>query len=268
MVCRSNPGRASSFFFFFHSLSILFPYQYTTAPSTLPQLPHVMGLLGRLYGCLTSLHPRKIYRRLRRLTDRKLLILCNCFILLCSLYQTICGFAIVLAFTYDFGRVMQGLGKQEERTTGISTYLTQAIIGIYMLITSIIGLHSSRKVDIRLLIAYYWMTLIGIGPLFLFSIACINFKDVLRGWIDHRWDTSEFVLMRKFFCDEGTSDRECTVPMNGGHEFADEAAWCQNHYEQSNCEQIREVSDCAPLISWTVPNSTHFFLFLFNISPT
>jgi len=28
-------------------------------------------------------------------------------------------------FTYDFGKVVEGLGMQEERTTGVSTYLLQ-----------------------------------------------------------------------------------------------------------------------------------------------
>jgi len=184
---------------------------------------------------------------LRRLTDRKLLITCNVLILISSLYYTACGVVIVGLFTYDFGKVVEGLGMKEERTTGLSTYLTQAVIGIYTLITSIIGLHSSRKVDIRLLILYYWMSLIAIGPLFLFSIACVDFKNVLRGWIDHRWATSEFVWMRQFFCEEGTGDAECTVPANGGHLFPDEAAWCEAKYQKSNCGEIREAAEQVSL---------------------
>ena len=150
-----------------------------------------MGLCGRLYGLLSPLHPANCHRRLRRLTDRRLLIISNVLIFFSAVYHTTAGTVIVALFTYDLKEVVEGLGMQEERTTGVSTYLLQATIGIYLLVTSSIGLHSSRKVDIRLLIGYYWLALVAIPFLFLFSVACVDFKDVLRGWIDHRWDTRE-----------------------------------------------------------------------------
>lgn len=109
---------------------------------------------------------------------------------------------------------------------------------------AVCGLHSARKVDIRLLIVYYWMALVAVGPLFLFGIACIDLKEVLRGWIDHRWNTQEFGWMRQFCCEEGTWDTKCTVPVNGGIEEDSEASWCATHYEgDSDCGAIREAAE-------------------------
>jgi hypothetical protein len=40
----------------------------------------------------------------------------------------------------------------------------------------------------QMLIWYYWLSLVAIPLLFLFSVISLDFKDLLEGWISHRWD--------------------------------------------------------------------------------
>jgi hypothetical protein len=48
-----------------------------------------------------------------------------------------------------------------------------------------------------MLIVYYWLTLVAVPLLFLFSVASLDFKDLLEGWISHRWHTEGFEFLRK-----------------------------------------------------------------------
>ena len=70
-------------------------------------------------------------------------------------------------------------------------YVIQAVVGGYLVIISILGISAARKVNIVWLIRYYWLSLIAIPMLFLFSVVVLDFKDVLQGWISHRWDRVE-----------------------------------------------------------------------------
>jgi hypothetical protein len=53
------------------------------------------------------------------------------------------------------------------------------------------------QVNIQMLIVYYWLTLVAVPLLFLFSVASLDFKDLLEGWISHRWHTEGFEFLRK-----------------------------------------------------------------------
>ena len=46
---------------------------------------------------------------------------------------------------------------------------------------------------------------------------------------------------RKQFCEKGTSDKECIVPIFGGSDFNNETEWCLfNHNKTDACTEIRD----------------------------
>mmetsp|Transcript_3646 Transcript_3646/g.6905 ORF Transcript_3646/g.6905 Transcript_3646/m.6905 type:complete len:436 (-) Transcript_3646:33-1340(-) len=206
-----------------------------------------MGLLGDVVGCWNRFGFGRIKTKLRRLTDRQYLITNNFLVFLCSVYQCVCGVGIVVAFNHNF-RSSGSSGSVEERSAGTMMYVIQAVVGGYLVIISILGISAARKVNIVWLIRYYWLSLIAIPMLFLFSVVVLDFKDVLQGWISHRWDRVEFDFLRKYFCDddengESTWDTKCEAPINGGLQYDTTDDWCLASYGATDCSEVREKAE-------------------------
>jgi len=117
--------------------------------------------------------------------------------------------------------------------------MAQAIIGAYLTIISIMGIRAAHKVNIQMLIWYYWLSLVAVPLLFLFSVISLDFKDLLEGWISHRWDRVEFDFLRRYFCEPETWDNKCTAPIKGGAGYDTTEEWCISEYNAKDCEAVR-----------------------------
>ncbi|GMI27916.1 hypothetical protein TrCOL_g6622 [Triparma columacea] len=204
-----------------------------------------MGLLGCIVGCCNSLGVGRLKTKFRSLTDRQYLITNNVFVLVCSLYQCVVGLGIVLAFNHNFRKSSgsAGISNVEERNAGTQSYMAQCIIGGYLTIISIMGIRAAHKVNIQMLIWYYWLSLVAIPLLFLFSVISLDFKDLLEGWISHRWDRVEFDFLRRYFCEPDTWDNKCTAPIKGGPGYDTTEEWCISEYNAKDCKAVRDAAE-------------------------
>jgi hypothetical protein len=207
-----------------------------------------MGVLGQLISCWRVVTCSSL--RNRRLTDRQLLILNNSLILFTSLYQGLAGLFIVLIFNKNLAGSQ--IGTTEDRQAGTQSYMIQAVLGGFLTILSIIAIRAAIKVNIQMLIVYYWLTLIAVPLLFLFSVASLDFKKLLEGWISHRWEIDGFTFLRKYFCEKETDDlgelvetydTKCKAPINGGPEYDDTDSWCISEWGAFDCQDIREAAE-------------------------
>jgi len=173
-----------------------------------------MGILGEIIGVLSCVSCSSCRARVRRLTDRQYLIMNNSLILFTSLYQGLAGAGVVLLFNKNL--TDYNLGATEDRQAGTQSYMVQAILGGFLTVLSIIAIRAAIKVNIQMLIMYYWLTLIAIPLLFLFSVASLDFKELLEGWISHRWEINGFEFLRKFFCEEELGEDGVMVPTYDG----------------------------------------------------
>ncbi|GMI19500.1 hypothetical protein TeGR_g1237 [Tetraparma gracilis] len=219
-----------------------------------------MGILGTIVGCCKAVSCSRLRSRVRRLTDRQYLIMNNSLILFCSLYQGLAGFGVVMLFNQNLAGTMSG--TTEDRQAGTQSYMVQAVLGGFLTILSIVAIRAAIKVNIQMLIVYYWLTLVAVPLLFLFSVASLDFKDLLEGWISHRWHTEGFEFLRKYFCAEtfdedleemvDTWDTKCKAPINGGPDWATTDDWCVVEYAATDCLDIREDAEARFMVwmSW------------------
>ena len=104
------------------------------------------------------------------------------------------------------------------------------------------------------MIWYYWLAILAIPPLFLFSIVCLDFKGLLKSWISHRWDGDEFGWLREFFCPKDaagdpTWNGKCKAPANGGILYDNVDEWCKGEYDGStDCAVLRREAEKAFLV--------------------
>ena len=218
-----------------------------------------MGVLGTLVGFCSALSCSSLRNHLRRMTNRQYLIMNNSFILFCSLYQGVAGFGIVFLFNKTFSNISGD--STEDRQAGTQSYMVQALLGTFLTVLSIVAIRAAIKVNIQMLIIYYWMTLIAIPLLFLFSVASLDLKDLLSGWISHRWEIDSFQFLRIYFCAQSeecsldsatgesvcvmvdTYDTKCKAPINGGPDYADADGWCMATYGDTTCKDIRDEAE-------------------------
>lgn len=66
--------------------------------------------------------------------------------------------------------------------------------------------------------------------------------------------------MRETFCESGTADEECIVPILGGVVYQTEEDWCREKYNHSDASICREIRDDAQ----RKYNAVTFFLFMLN----
>ena len=47
---------------------------------------------------------------------------------------------------------------------------------------------------------------------------------------------------RYYFCEVGTEDTLCMVPIDGGEDFESEDAWCLDMYDSTRCTDVRDAA--------------------------
>lgn len=57
---------------------------------------------------------------------------------------------------------------------------------------------------------------------------------------------------REVYCEEGTAESLCMVPVYGEGNAQNETEWCQRNYNATNCTEIRDAAqaEVAGLMSW------------------
>ena len=55
-----------------------------------------------------------------------------------------------------------------------------------------------------------------------------------------RWNTPNLSWFRHRFCQPGTQDTLCIVPLDGGPNYLDENLWCMANYNSRACKEIRD----------------------------
>ena len=74
-------------------------------------------------------------------------------------------------------------------------------------------------------------------------------------WIKHWWSAPSFTWFRNLFCEAGTANNKCAVPLYGGQNFTTSDAWCETNYNATDCETIRKKA-MSEMVS-----KSYFFLY-------
>mmetsp|Transcript_22291 Transcript_22291/g.44897 ORF Transcript_22291/g.44897 Transcript_22291/m.44897 type:complete len:821 (-) Transcript_22291:1051-3513(-) len=114
-------------------------------------------------------------------------------------------------------------------------------INIVLLIAAMLAQRAIRYVNLAKSVRYMWV-LFWILPLqIFFSIGLFDYNQVMEVWTKHWWDDKSLSWYRELFCDPGTAQGKCMVPVLGGVNYDDERAWCEAYFNgATDCEEIRD----------------------------
>ena len=115
-----------------------------------------------------------------------------------------------------------------------------AAINLVLLISAMLAQRAIRYVNLTKSVRYMWV-LFWILPLqIFFSIGLFDYNQVMEVWTKHWWDDKSLSWYRGIFCEEGTAQGKCMVPVLGGINHPDEDAWCKAYFNATDCEDIRD----------------------------
>lgn len=113
-------------------------------------------------------------------------------------------------------------------------------INVILLIAAMLAQRAIRYVNLTKSVRYMWV-LFWILPLqIFFSIGLFDYNQVMEVWTKHWWDDKSLSWYRELFCDEGTAQGKCMVPVLGGLNYPDENSWCLAYFNATDCEDIRD----------------------------
>lgn len=124
-------------------------------------------------------------------------------------------------------------------STVYSTAVALALMGCFQTVVAVIGIVAADKVSLHIMVVYFWLVLLVIGSMFMWSIAALDFHSNFRVWLDHHWDNPALANVRERLCRNGTASAECAVPM-AGFPLGSPELWCQAKYDSSECLDIKE----------------------------
>jgi len=113
-------------------------------------------------------------------------------------------------------------------------------INFVLLIAAMLAQRAIRYVNLTKSVRYMWV-LFWILPLqIFFSIGLFDYNQVMEVWTKHWWDDKSLSWFRELFCDEGTAQGKCMVPVLGGAKYENETEWCEKYFNATDCENIRD----------------------------
>lgn len=114
-------------------------------------------------------------------------------------------------------------------------------INFVLLFSAMLAQRAIRYVNLTKSVRFMWV-LFWILPLqIFFSIGLFDYNQVMTVWTKHWWDDKSLSWYRELFCDEGTAQGKCMVPVLGGVNFDDETAWCMEYFnDATDCGDIRD----------------------------
>jgi len=114
------------------------------------------------------------------------------------------------------------------------------LINLILLIAAMLAQRAIRYVNLAKSVRYMW-ALFWILPLqMFFSIGLFDYSRVMEVWAKHWWDDKSLSWYRELFCDDGTAQGKCMVPILGGLKYIDEDEWCLAYFNATDCKDIRE----------------------------
>ncbi len=135
---------------------------------------------------------------------------------------------IFLKKIYDQQRMMSGC------------LLILSVVGFFTFCTMIIMIPKIKQVNLDAAIRFMWI-LYWVLPLqILFVIALFDYHKVTEIWIKHWWSGPSMAWFRRIFCEDGTANTKCAVPISGGANFTSDEEWCQVNYNATDCIDIRQ----------------------------
>jgi len=99
-----------------------------------------------------------------------------------------------------------------------------------------------RDVNLVGAVRYYW-TLMWLSPFVLFCVvALFDIFGAANVYVKHWWRSFQLSWFRHAFCEEGTENTCCVVPIADNET---ETAWCLSKCNATNCTQIRDEAQQA-----------------------
>ena len=182
-------------------------------------------------------------------TDRSILFRLNILCAFFALGQVTAGTFLLIILNSD--RVVDRYNSAVVRTedsTSISLDLWNlngsvflfGIIGLIILVTVLCTLKIVREVNLRGAVRYLW-TMLWLLPLqIFFVISLFDYHRVTQVWVRHWWYLPSMAWLRKAFCEDGTFNTLCVVPVDGGENSTSELQWCVDTFNSTNCTDIRD----------------------------
>eukprot|EP01038_Epipyxis_sp_PR26KG_P011503 gene11503-15409_t len=120
-------------------------------------------------------------------------------------------------------------------------WLGLSVVGCCLIFTSLLGMRGAHLVSIELLLSYFWTVILCVAPFMISLFGCFNFYFFLEIWLSHQWEVANFSHMRKIFCESGTAQSACRIPLV---ELSNSSStWCTQHYNNQTmtaCVSIRD----------------------------
>lgn len=218
-----------------------------------PSCNQVAGWVVRnapcFWGCRRRLRPGA--------TDRSILLRLN---ILCAFFAAgqLASAVGIATFLYSDQIIDRTTAFDSDNETGQVTpnlwntnvtVLILGLLGLVIFISMIVTLWVIREVNLVGALHYMW-TLLWIIPVELFLvIGLFDYHRVTKVWIRHWWRAPTMAFFRKIFCQDGTYNNKCLVPL-GGAPFLNETSWCWNFFNATNCTQIRNDAQ-EKVFRWT-----------------
>jgi hypothetical protein len=177
-------------------------------------------------------------------SPRKLLVINNFIVCVCSICLTFCS--LYVASLFYIGN--NDSSPEAQKGTDWITWLGLAFIGLALTVTCIIGMRGAHIVSLELLMIYFWAIVVFIAPLLLGTIACFDFYVYMEVYFRHRWEMPAFLLVREIFCAPETASTKCLAPISGGIAFDNVDEWCIAMYNSTDCSNIRREAETAALL--------------------
>jgi hypothetical protein len=189
-------------------------------------------------------------------TDRSILYRLN---LLCAFFAILevaaTSFLVTVLFSDSLVDRNSDFVDREETEQTISlnfwnlnaTVFFLGLLAAIILITVLYTLKIVREVNLIGSVRYLWV-LAWLLPLQIFFVlSLIDYHRVTAVWVKHWWSLPTMAWFRRLFCAEGTANRECIIPVQGGLEF-DDITWCTVFFDgATNCTAIRDEAQSKML---------------------
>ena len=98
----------------------------------------------------------------------------------------------VVLFTFSMYVCILFYNSTEKDNTIYIGWLGLCIVSVFLMTICIIGMRAAHLVSLELLLIHFWGIIIFIAPLMLGTVICLNFLGLIRQWVPHHWDLSEF----------------------------------------------------------------------------
>eukprot|EP00934_Nitzschia_sp_Nitz4_P002020 Nitzschia sp. Nitz4//scaffold35_size145790//96905//99466//NITZ4_003040-RA/size145790-augustus-gene-0.136-mRNA-1//-1//CDS//3329549154//2020//frame0 len=217
-------------------LGVLCPMWFTNFVRAAPSLHQIAYWIVHMLPCFWCCRRAPPGNAAERAVLTRLNVLC----LLMALVQL--GAAVTLAIFLlvldEEPRVFKGFAPHFWNLNG--AVWSVGILGLILIITCLCTTRVLKEVDLIGAIRYLWVLLWWVPFEIFFNITLFDYHRVTTVWIKHWWLEPQMSIFRDYFCEEGTENSKCLVPILGGEEFDSEDDWCQSFYNATDCLDIQE----------------------------